>query len=280
MQAYSILLAMVINNIVLVTRYSSVEAENIAKKVAELMRKRGANVYTVSPLSVENAKELDSADELRRITLDLAMAIGGDGTTLRAVRWLSNAVPVFSIKLAGSRGILAETTPDQLEPALDSIFSNSFYLEKRMRIYASINGLEFPPALNEILINRINVTRTPTYTIRFAQDELKQRMDGVIISTPTGSTGHSFSLGGPVLHENLNALVITPLSSVNKMPPLVVPNEPIVVRSNADSSIIVDGQSVYEIKSEQDFRIARYEHDAVFLRFKPKGLRQLAKLGF
>jgi len=153
-------------------------------------------------------------------------------------------------------------------------------LEKRMRIYASVNGLEFPPALNEILINRINVTRTPTYTIRFAQDELKQRMDGVIISTPTGSTGHSFSLGGPVLHENLNALVITPLSSVNKMPPLVVPNEPIVVSSNADSSLVIDGQSVYEIKSEQDFMIARYEHDAVFLRFKPKGLRQLAKLGF
>jgi len=271
---------MPIKNIVLVTRYSSAEAENIANNVAQLVHKRGANVYTVSPLSVENAKELDSSDELKDIDLDLAIAIGGDGTTLRAVRWLSNAVPVFSIKLVGSRGILAETTPDQLEPALDRIFSNSFYLEKRMRIYASIDGHEFAPALNEILINRINVTRTPTYTIRFAQDELKQRMDGIIISTPTGSTGHSFSLGGPVLHENLNALVLTPLSSVNRMPSLVVPTEPIGVRSNADSSIIVDGQSTFEIKSEQDIRVARYEHDAIFLRFKPKGLRQLAKLGF
>ncbi len=271
---------MTINNIVLVTRYNSAEAESIAIKVAHLVRKRGVNVYTISPLSIESAKRLDSEDELRHIKLELAIAIGGDGTTLRTVRWLSNAVPVFSIKLAGSRGILAEITPEQLEPALDSIFSNSFYLEKRMRIYASINGHEFPPALNEILINRINVTRTPTYTIRFAQDELKQRMDGVIISTPTGSTGHSLSLGGPVLHENLNALVITPLSSVNRMPPLVVTTEPIEVRSNGDSSIIVDGQSTFETKSEQDIRIARYEHDAVFLRFKSKGLRQLAKLGF
>lgn len=271
---------MTINNIVLVTRYSSVEAENIANKVSQLLHKRGANVYTVSPLSVENAKQLNSEDELRRIALDLAIAIGGDGTTLRAVRWLSNAVPVFGIRLSGSRGILAETTPDQLEPALDRIFSNSFYLEKRMRIYASINGHEFPAALNEILINRINVTRTPTFTIRFAQDELKQRMDGIIISTPTGSTGHSFSLGGPVLHENLNALVITPLSSVNKMPPLVVPTDQIEVRSNADCSLIVDGQSTFEVKSNQNFRIARYEHDAVFLRFERKGLRQLAKLGF
>ena len=132
---------MTISNIVLVTRYSSVEAENIANKVAQLVHKRGVNVYTVLPLSVENARELDSTDELKGIAFDLAIAIGGDGTTLRAVRWLSNAVPIFSIKLAGSRGILAETTPDELEPALDRIFSNSFYLEKRMRIYASINGM-------------------------------------------------------------------------------------------------------------------------------------------
>jgi NAD+ kinase len=256
------------------------EAENAAAKVAQLLHKRGANVYTVSPLSVMNAKQLDSEEELRRTPLDLAIAIGGDGTVIRAVRWLSNTVPVFGVRLAGSRGILAETTPDELEPALDRVFSNSFCLEKRMRIHASIDGQEFPPALNELLIDRINVTRTPTYTIKFAQDQLKQRMDGVMIATPTGSTGHSFSLGGPVLHENLNALVIMPLSPVNRMPPLVVPNEPIEVRSNADSSIVVDGQSTFEIRYEQDIKIAKYKHDAVFLRFETKGLRQLAKLGF
>jgi len=271
---------MMIKNIVLVTRYGSPEAENIANKVAQLLHKRGANVYTVSPLSVINATQLDSEDELRRTSLDLAIAVGGDGTMLRAVRWLSNAVPVFGIRLVGSRGILAETNPDELEPALDRIFSNSFCLEKRMRIYASIDGREFPAALNEILINKINVTRTPTYTIKFAQDQLTQRMDGVMIATPTGSTGHSFSLGGPVLHENLNVLVIMPLGPVNRMPPLVVPVEPIEVRSNADSSIIVDGQSTFEIKYEQDIKIARYKHDAIFLRFETKGLRQLAKLGF
>jgi NAD+ kinase len=271
---------MTINNIVLVTRYGSLEAENAANKVAQLLHKRGANVYTVSPLAVMNAKQLESEHELRRTHLDLAIAIGGDGTVLRAIRWLSNAVPVFGLRLAGSRGILAETSLDEVESALDRIFANAFCVEKRMRIYASIDSLEFPPALNEILISRINVTRTPTFTIRFAKDQLKQRMDGIMIATPTGSTGHSFSLGGPVLHENLNVLVITPLSPVNRMPPLVVPNEPIEVKSNADSSIIVDGQSTFEIKFEQDIKIARYKHDARFLRFETKGLRQLAKLGF
>jgi NAD+ kinase len=271
---------MTMKNIVLVTRYGSLEAENTANKVAQLLHKRGANVYTVSPLSLMNASMLDSEEELRRTPLDLAIAVGGDGTMLRAVRWLSNSVPVFGIRLAGSRGILAETTPDDLESALDRIFSNSFCLEKRMRIHASVDGMEYPPALNEIFISKINVTRTPTYTIKFAQDELTQRMDGVMIATPTGSTGYSFSSGGPVLHENLNVLVITPLSPLNRMPALVVPVEQIEVRSNSDSSIVVDGQSTFEIKYEQDIKISRYKHDAVFLRFETKGLRQLAKLGF
>ncbi|MFQ5921137.1 MAG: NAD(+)/NADH kinase [Nitrososphaerales archaeon] len=271
---------MAINNILLVTRYGSSEARDIARKVAEIVQKKGANVYTVSPLSFDKSKELDSEEELKDIPLDLAIGVGGDGTVLRAVRWMRNSVPVFSIKLAGSRGILAETTPEEVESALDRIFANSFYLEKRMRVYASIDGLASSPALNEILINRMTLTRTPTYTIRFAHDELSQRMDGVLVSTPTGSTGHSFSLGGPVLHEGLDALVITPLGSVNRMPQLVVPNEQIEVRSNDEASIIVDGQSAFEIKSNQNIKIARYQHDAVFLRFETKGLRQLAKLGY
>jgi NAD+ kinase len=269
-----------ISSIILVTRYNSTEAENTAARVAELVRKRGVRAYTVSPLSIPNTTKLESEDALKNVNLDLAIAVGGDGTTLRAVRWLNNSTPVFSIKLAGSRGILAEATIDQVESSLENIFANAFYLERRMRIFASVDGQEFPPALNEILINRLNVTRTPTYTIRFAEDELRQRMDGIIISTPTGSTGHSFSLGGPVLHEALDALVITPLSSVNRMPSLVVPVEPIEIRSNADYGIVVDGQSVFETRSERTVKIARYERDAVFLRFRSKGLRQLAKLGF
>lgn len=271
---------MTINNVVVITRYGSREAEELARKTVQLLHKRGVSVNTIAPLSIENAKELDSADELGKMKLDLAIAVGGDGTMIRAVRWLASSVPVFGVKLGGSRGILAEAKADELESALDRIFSNSFCLEKRMRIQASLNGLKSPPALNEILVSRLNPTRTPTFTIKFAQDELRQRMDGVIISTPTGSTGYSFSLGGPVLHETLSALIITPVSSINRTPPLVVPVEVVGIRSNADSSIIVDGQSTLEIRSEQDIRISRYEHDAVFLRFERKGLRQLAKLGF
>lgn len=272
--------AMDIHNVALVTKHNSAYAEEIARKTSKLLQERGSNVYTISPFSVEKGTMLNNLDELNGKDLDLAIAIGGDGTTLKIVRAFTNSVPIFGIKGGGTRGILAAIDADELEDGIQKIFSNSFHLEKRMRVYASVNGMKSAPALNEVYISRINITRTPTYTIKFKEDELQQRMDGIIISTPTGSTGHSYSVGGPVLYEELNVLLLTPMNSVNRMPPLIFPDEPIEIRSNFEARIVVDGQDVVEIKPEENIRVARYEHDAVFIRFKTKGLRQLAKLGF
>ena len=212
--------------------------------------------------------------------IDLAIAVGGDGTTLRVVRAFTNSVPIFCIRGGGTRGILATIDVDEIDAGIEKIFSGSFHLEKRMRIYASIKGTNSAPALNEVLISGINITPAPTYTIKFKEDELQQRMDGIIISTPTGSTGHSYSVGGPVLYEELNVLLLTPMNSVNRMAPLIFPDESIEINCNFESKLVVDGQDVFEIRPKENIKIARYEHDAVFVRFKTKGLRQLAKLGF
>jgi NAD+ kinase len=105
-------------------------------------------------------------------------------------------------------------------------------------------------------------------------------MDGIVISTPTGSTGHSFSIGGPVLHEGMNCLILSPLASVNRMPQLVMPVEEITIQSSHESHLIVDGQETFKVDPESPIRILRYSEDATFLRLEKKGMRQLAKLGF
>jgi NAD+ kinase len=111
-------------------------------------------------------------------------------------------------------------------------------------------------------------------------DEIKQRMDGMVISTPTGSTGHSFSIGGPVLHEGMSCLILSPLASVNRMPQLVIPVEEITVQSTYESHLIVDGQESFRVEAGESIRVSRHPDDAVFLRLQKKGMRQLAKLGF
>ena len=168
----------------------------------------------------------------------------------------------------------------QIDTAIDQIISDKVFFDRRIRVVASCGGQDFPPALNEIYINRQNLTKTSLFEIKFQSDTVTQKMDGVIIATPSGSTGHSYSLGGPILHESLDVLIITPLAPVNKLPSIVVPDEKIQIISNHDSNIIMDAQVIKTARFDEVITIKKYKKQAVFVRLKKQGLRQMSKLGF
>jgi NAD+ kinase len=105
-------------------------------------------------------------------------------------------------------------------------------------------------------------------------------MDGVIISTPSGSTGHSLSIGGPVLHESLDVLIITPVGPVHRLPSIVVPDEKIEIKCSHDCHIVMDAQVIKSSVFEDVITIKKFKKQAVFVRLKKKGLRQMGKLGF
>jgi Predicted sugar kinase len=182
--------------------------------------------------------------EIKKIKLDLVITLGGDGTTLRVFRNLENETPILTINVGGNRGILAEITIEEIDEAIKNILEDKFFLDKRTRVTATCGGKEFPPALNEIYISRTNLTKTSEINIKFQDDTVKQKMDGVIIATPSGSTGHSFSLGGPILHESLDVLIITPVAPVYRLESIVVPDEKIEITSSHDSSVVMDAQVV------------------------------------
>jgi NAD+ kinase len=268
-----------IHNVAIITKNGSSEADSAAIKVATLLNKRKIKVYSVLPFVIGDATPI-KPDELKDINLDLVFAIGGDGTTLRAFRTVSGKVPLFSINSGGHRGILSEIDTESIDEAVNAILAGRYFYDCRIRIQASVNGKFFPPVLNDILIIRVNLTRTPLLSLTLMGDEIRQRMDGLIVSTPTGSTGHSFSIGGPVLHEGLSCLSLTPIASVNRMPQLVIPLEEVVIRSTYESHVILDGQETFRIQADDPIKIIRCSEDAIFLRLQKKGMRQLAKLGF
>jgi NAD+ kinase len=272
-------MALNIRNVAIITKIGSSEANSAATKVATLLNKRKINVHSVLPFIIEGATPI-SPSELRDIKLDLVFAIGGDGTTLRAFRMIPGRVPLFSINSGGHRGILSDIDAGSIDDAVNTILAGKYFYDCRIRIQASVNGKLFPPVLNDILIIRVNLTRTPLLSVMLMGDEIKQRMDGIVISTPTGSTGHSFSVGGPVLHEGMSCLSLTPIASVNRMPQLVIPLEQILIRSTHESHMILDGQETFEVQADEPINILRCSDDAVFLRLYKKGMRQLAKLGF
>ncbi|AFU59303.1 MAG: NAD(+)/NADH kinase [Nitrososphaera sp.] len=263
----------------IITKMDSSEASAAASKVARLLGESKVKVYSVLPLEVTGAAPV-SQEKLKDTELDLVFAIGGDGTTLRAFRTIPSKVPLFSINSGGHRGILSEIGADSIEQAVHAILGGKYFYDSRTRIQATINGKVLPPALNDILITRVSLTRTPLVSIKLMGDEIKQRMDGIVVSTPTGSTGHSFSIGGPVLHEGMSCLILSPIASVNRMPQLVIPVEDIVVQSTYESHIIIDGQETFRVDADKPIKIFRFPDDATFLRLQKKGMRQLAKLGF
>ena len=271
---------MKLNRVAIISKFGSKVSEDAAKMVATKFLKRRAKVFTISPVSVDGAERADSIADLRTENLDLAVTMGGDGTTLRTFRSLDDVTPLLTINVGGNRGILAEITMDELDSAIRQIASDRIILERRTRVVASIGGEEFAPALNEILIQRKNLTKTAEIEIKFQNDYVKQKMDGVIIATPSGSTGHSFSLGGPILHESLDVLIITPVAPVYRLESIVVPDEKIEIVCSHDCSVVMDAQVIKSAGFGETITIKKYNTPATFVRLKKRGLRQMSKLGF
>jgi len=269
-----------LNRVGIVSKFGSEESENAAKKVAKKFISSKAEVFTIAPVTVEGTKKVESVEDLNDKKLDLVVTLGGDGTTLRAFRSLTGEIPLLTINVGGNRGILSEITLDKIDTAISDIKSNKIWFDKRTRVVASAGGEEFPPALNEIYINRQNMTKTAEFEIKFQNDIVKHKMDGVMISTPSGSTGHSFSLGGPVLHESLDILIITPVAPVLRLlPSIVVPDEKIEVICSHDTNIVMDAQVIKMAGFEEPIVIKKHPKRAVFVRLKKRGLRQMSKLG-
>lgn len=269
-----------LNRVAIVSKFGSEESENAARKVAKKFLANKAEVFTISPVSVEGAKKMETFDDISDKKLDLVVTLGGDGTTLRTFRSLTSEIPLLTINVGGNRGILSEITLDKIDVAINDIRANKVWLDKRTRVAASVDGEEFPPALNEIYINRQNLTKTAEFEIKFQNDVVKQKMDGVMISTPSGSTGHSFSLGGPILHESLDVLIITPVAPVRRLPSIVVPDEKIQVICSHDCNIVMDAQVIKACDFGEPIVIKKQKIQAVFVRLKRQGLRQMSKLGF
>ncbi|RNJ80026.1 MAG: NAD(+)/NADH kinase [Nitrosopumilus sp. H8] len=269
-----------LQRVAVISKVGSAESEKAAAKVVKRLLAKKSTVYTVSPVEVEGARQVEALEDLKKARLDMAVTLGGDGTTLRVFRSLDNETPILTVNVGGNRGILSEITMGELDEAISQITAGKFIIDRRTRVVASCGGKEFPPALNEVYISRTNLTKTAEIEVKFQNDTVRQKMDGVIVATPSGSTGHSFSLGGPILHESLDVLIITPVAPVYRLESIVVPDEKIEIKCSHDCSIVMDAQVVKTAGYGETITIKRHKTPAVFLRLKKRGLRQMSKLGF
>jgi len=201
---------------------------------------------------------------------DLVVVLGGDGTLISVARLVGNReVPILGVNL-GSLGFLTEITLDELYPALESCLSGDYRVSERMMLRASIerDGEEIQThrVLNDVVINKGALARIVDLETTVSGSYLTTfKADGLIISTPTGSTGYSLAAGGPIVHPALECLVVTPIC------PHTLTNRPIVVDAGAtvtvtlksaheDVFVTLDGQVGMELKPGDVVRVRRAEH--------------------
>jgi len=263
-----------------VSKGSTEKIDKVALKVSGILKHNKIEPYLLKPLANDNFESLDSFAHVSKAKIDIAIVVGGDGTILKTVRNIANNIPVFGINMGG-RGLLAEVTPQDAEKAIESIAKGRYTLDKRMRMVAKVKRKVLPPALNEIYIDRLTKLRAPTYKIAVDQETpLSQRMDGVIVSTPTGSTGHALSYDSSVIHENMEAMMLTPVEPISRMPYIVLPPSQITIESTDNSSVLIDGQLDFPFRAGNRIVISKYNRDAFFIRFASPPLRQLKRLGY
>ena len=145
--------------------------------------------------------------------LDLVVAIGGDGTVLKAVRiGRGSGAPIFGIN-DGRLGFLAEGAPHDLPIILEQLTSGRWYTSERMLLAASVDGSPPIMGLNDVVIEKVQNQRTVQLAVSIdGEPFITYRADGVVIATPTGSTAYNLSAGGPLVDPTLDALVMTPVA--------------------------------------------------------------------
>ncbi|HEY0563330.1 MAG TPA: NAD(+) kinase [Methylophilus sp.] len=207
--------------------------------------------------------------------VDLVVVMGGDGTMLSVARTLmANQVPLVGIN-RGRLGFLTDLRTEDMLVEIDKILAGEYQTEKRMMLDASVHRagqcIHQGVALNDVVVK--SALRLIELDVEInGQFVSKQRADGLILSSPTGTTAYALSAGGPILHPDLNAISLVPIS------PHTLSNRPITVTSASicevtvmhadDAQLSFDGQFQQTLNSGDTIRVQRAAQDILLLHPK------------
>jgi len=218
-------------------------------------------------------------EDIAKCAADIAIVLGGDGSILRAAKQMGGSqIPVLGLNL-GKLGFLADIHPDAVVEALKCVVAGKYKLVDHLMIRCQILR-DGKVIADEIGLNEVSILGGPPFDIQkidlYVDDELATSYycDGLIISTPIGSTAHNLSAGGPILRKNLQAFVISPISPHTLTVRPVVDTadriyEIVVSKPNESTCAVLDGQALSPLTADDRLRIQRA--DPVFQMIQVAG---------
>jgi NAD+ kinase len=224
---------------------------------------------------------------------DLLVVLGGDGTLIHGARLLKGRpTPILGVNL-GSLGFMTEIPVDEVFSTLEDVLAGQFRTESRLkllcRVYRNGEVIAEDEVLNDVVINKGALARIADHEMSIdGQYVTTYKADGVIISTPTGSTAYSLSAGGPIVHPAVDGMIVTPICShALTQRPLVIPGEKVITidltRGVEDVYVTLDGKSGYPMQPNDRVEVMRSSNRAFLIRNPKRGyfsiLRQKLRWG-
>lgn len=221
-------------SVFIMANINKLKVGKIVNKLIEWFNKRKVKVYLDNSIARLLRKKCVLCPNLE---VNLYIALGGDGTFLNLVRTVyPTSTPILGINL-GSLGFLTEVKLENMERVLENLIKGNYNVEERMILEGVINNKKMV-ALNEIVISGMKgrLIKLKMNILNY-EHETTYNADGLIISTPTGSTAYSLSAGGPIVNPKVNGIVITPIC------PHTLTSKPVVVSDDSEIKITINTKS-------------------------------------
>ncbi len=264
---------MKIQNIAIIYRDQTPRAQSLAKDVCAWLKQKKLTVYFQKDKATHpDCATVETSEQMK--SLQLVVVLGGDGTYLEAVRFLGDQqVPVLGINL-GSLGFLTENRVDEIYEVLEAALQGKMKSEPVALLSVEVQSPKSQKfiALNDIVIERGQSTHLLNIGMYWDGDLVTEtKADGMIISSPTGSTAYNLAAGGPILQPEVHAIVATPICSHSLTSrPIIFPDDKVlsvrILGQQRSGILSIDGQRRADINENCEILIQRHKLEHIVLR--------------
>lgn len=254
----------------IVTNDGKDKDRKITRHICDILKRAGKTCL----LAQKDEKKNIIPDIVPR-ELDCAIVIGGDGSLIEVARLVKSEIPILGINM-GTLGYLTEVEISDLDEAIGKILDGNYQIESRMMLEGSFEKADSDIALNDIVVSRKGDLRVIHFNIYVDGAFLNSyEADGMIVSTPTGSTAYNLSAGGPIVEPTASMIVLTPICShALNTSSIVLPAEDEIVieigegRNGREEEVFVtfDGADVVELRTGDKVTITKSQHETKLMK--------------
>jgi NAD+ kinase len=258
----------------IVSRTDIPNALSLTRRIINHLGELGVDVSVETDTALALKLDDDNTN-LSELEGDFMVTVGGDGTILRtAMEMKASETPILGVNM-GRRGFLSEVTVPEAEWALDKVLEGDYFIEENTKVSSRCLQLEesYPDALNEVLIASPLPSKMVLVGLRIDGEHIiDTQADGILVSTPAGSTAYNMSAGGSVLAPGIDGFSITAICPYSYFKSMVVPSESIItielLKPRAEAIAIIDGRSFHPLQPFNTVECYVSDHKTRFIRFR------------